>query len=163
MNPWKSCVLAESVGTAPRELVKRIGLELPALRALPFEERWERALAALEEDQRAGLDEATLAQARRRARVLGANVDALYAYEPRPLPLRLLYFRAAERREADPPRPELPWIELARGGCETVITAGNHETMHEAPAVEGMAGELRRRLDLAADSRARKLWQGARR
>ncbi len=158
-----SFVLAESVGTTPRELVKRIGLELSELRTLPFAERWERALAALEEDERDGLDEATLAQARRRARVLGANVDALYAYEPQPLPLRLLYFRAAERREADPARPELPWIELARGGCETVITAGNHETMHEAPAVEGMAGELRRRLDLAADSRARKLWQGARR
>lgn len=72
-------------------------------------------------------------------------------------------FRAAERREGDPTRPELPWIELARGGCETVITADNHETMHEPPAVEEMAGELRRRLDLAADPRARKPWQGARR
>ena len=167
-----SFVLAETVGTAskpitPRELVAAIGLELPELRALPFDERWERALAALAalgSDARAGLDEAdldeaTLRQARRRARVLGANVDALYAYQPQPLPVRLLYFRAAERREGDPPRPELPWIELARGGCETIITAGNHETMHEEPAVETMAMELRRRLDLAADGKFRQLWQ----
>ena len=158
-----SFVLAESVGMAPRELVSAIGLELAELRELPFEERWEHALEAVRKGERSEkLDESGLDEARRRARVLGANVDALYAYQPEPLPLRLLYFRAAERREADPPRPELPWIELARGGCETVITDGNHETMHDDPAVEGMAGELRRRLDLAADSRARKLWQGAR-
>jgi thioesterase domain-containing protein/acyl carrier protein len=125
----------------------RTGLELDsgALAGLPVAERFERALAAVEE---AGLAERLdVGEARRLARVIEANVEALYAYRPVPLDTRVLFFRAAERRTVDPPRPELPWIELGRGGTETVVVPGDHESMHRPPHVAEMAGHLRRRLD----------------
>ena len=58
-----------------------------------------------------------------------------------------MLFRAQERRTADPPRPELAWIELALGGLDFVLAAGNHLTMHEPPHVGGMAAELGRYLE----------------
>jgi amino acid adenylation domain-containing protein len=85
----------------------------------------------------------TLAAARRLVEVLRANVDALFRYAPRAWPGRLLFFRARERRAIDPPRPELPWIELAEAGTEVVLVAGNHETMHEPPHVLRTAERLR--------------------
>ena len=127
---------------------ERTGVELDAgeLTGLPFDERWERALAALRgRGEEAG--DFDPEEARRLARVIDANVAALYAYEPRPLDVRALFFRAAERREVDPPRPELPWIELARGGTETVVVPGGHESMHEPPHVETLARHLAARLE----------------
>jgi thioesterase domain-containing protein len=58
----------------------------------------------------------------------------------------MLYFRAATRRPIDPPRPELPWIELVQGGIEIHLVPGDHETMHEPPNVSAMAGVLRTKL-----------------
>jgi len=83
-----------------------------------------------------------LDEARRLVRVLEANIGALYDYAPRPYPGRLLFFRARERRPADPPRPELPWIELAEEGVEILLVPGNHETMHAPPNVQAVAERL---------------------
>jgi thioesterase domain-containing protein len=96
-----------------------------------------------------------LDEARRHARVLAANVDILYDYRPEPWAGELLFFRAAERRPGDPPRPELPWIELARGGVEVAVVAGDHLTMHQPPHVEAVAARLRRALALRRDPRWR--------
>ncbi|HMB52773.1 MAG TPA: thioesterase domain-containing protein, partial [Thermoanaerobaculia bacterium] len=139
-------------------LGERSGVRLDgaALRDLPFDERWETALGRLREEGTEP-EQFDLAEARRQARVLEANVAALYAYEPAPLPIPLLFFRAVERRSYDPPRPELPWIELARGGCETVIVDGDHESMHEPANVAGMARVLASRLALATDDRVRRV------
>jgi thioesterase domain-containing protein len=90
-----------------------------------------------------GFDEAN---ARRLVRVLQNNVAALYAYRPRPYPGRMLFFRAEERRPIDPLRPEIAWIDLARGGCDVLLVPGNHETMHESPNVQVMAERLRTQL-----------------
>ncbi|HEX3131537.1 MAG TPA: hypothetical protein VH394_29645, partial [Thermoanaerobaculia bacterium] len=90
-----------------------------------------------------GFDEAN---ARRLVRVLQNNVAALYAYRPRPYPGRMLFFRAEERRPIDPPRPEIAWIDLARGGCDVLLVPGNHETMHESPNALVMAERLRTQL-----------------
>src|SRR6202035_2018629 len=78
--------------------------------------------------------------------VLRANIAALYEYQPRTYPGEMLCFRARERRANDRPRPELPWIELAAGGCEVHLVPGNHQTMHEPPHVRCMAERLRRPL-----------------
>jgi acyl transferase domain-containing protein/thioesterase domain-containing protein len=94
---------------------------------------------AAQADPAGGLE---LDEARRLCRVLKANVDALFTYAPRPWSGRMLFFRAEERRPADPPRPELPWIELARGGIEIRLVPGNHETMHVPPHAASMAGRL---------------------
>jgi thioesterase domain-containing protein len=94
---------------------------------------------AAQADPAGGLE---LDEARRLCRVLKANVDALFTYVPRPWSGRMLFFRAEERRPADPPRPELPWIELARGGIEIRLVPGNHETMHVPPHAASMAGRL---------------------
>jgi amino acid adenylation domain-containing protein len=88
-----------------------------------------------------------LTEARRLFRVLRGNVDALYDYVPRPYPGRLLYFRAEQRRAVDPPRPEIPWIELARGGVEILLVPGDHQTMHEPPHVQAVAERLKRSLE----------------
>ena len=84
-----------------------------------------------------------LDEARRLFRVLKGNIAALFDYVPRPYPGRMLFFRAQERRPIDPPRPELPWIELARGGIEIRLVPGDHETMHAPPHVRPVAECLR--------------------
>ncbi|HYQ84678.1 MAG TPA: alpha/beta fold hydrolase, partial [Rubrobacter sp.] len=86
------------------------------------------------------------AQARRLVRVLQANVAALLAYQPRPYPGRMTFFRAEQRRPNDPPRPELAWIDLAQGGCDVLLVPGNHESMHEPPNVSAMAERLKSHL-----------------
>ncbi len=88
-------------------------------------------------------------QARRFVAVLRGNVQALFDYRPRPYGGPMLFFRAATRRPLDPPRPELPWIELAQGGIEIHLVPGDHETMHEPPNVSAMAKVLRVRLRAA--------------
>ena len=103
---------------------------------------------ALAKAQRVGavgpLDRAEL---ERLLRVVGANVAALFDYRPRPYNGRILLFRAADRPAGDARRIELAWIELALGGLDFVLAAGNHVTMHEPPHVEGMAVELARYLE----------------
>jgi thioesterase domain-containing protein len=83
-----------------------------------------------------------LDEARRLFHVLKANVAALFDYTPRPWPGRMLFFRAEARRPGDPLRPELPWIELARGGIEIRLVPGDHESMHAQANVRQMAERL---------------------
>ncbi|HEX9668077.1 MAG TPA: alpha/beta fold hydrolase, partial [Thermoanaerobaculia bacterium] len=85
-------------------------------------------------------------QARRLMGVLRGNVHALFDYRLQPWAGPMVYFRAATRRPIDPPRPELPWIELVQGGIEIHLVPGDHETMHEPPNVSAMAGVLRTKL-----------------
>jgi hypothetical protein len=58
----------------------------------------------------------------------------------------MVFFRAEERRPIDPPRPEIAWIDLARGGCDVLLVTGNHETMHESPNAQIMAERLQAQL-----------------
>ncbi|HWM91854.1 MAG TPA: amino acid adenylation domain-containing protein [Thermoanaerobaculia bacterium] len=101
---------------------------------------------AFEKARQAGHDGLDPAEMARRVRVLAANVDALYTYAPRPHPGSMVYFRAESRRPGDPPRPELPWIELMSGGTEVHVVPGDHMTMHEPPHVRTLAERLRRCL-----------------
>ncbi|MBV8201196.1 MAG: non-ribosomal peptide synthetase, partial [Acidobacteria bacterium] len=121
-------------------LAGRIALTPAELAPLPLDEQ---LAYAIEKGRQAGAGEdLTIAGARRLVDVLKANVGALFGYAPRPYPGRLLYFRARQRRSVDPPRPELPWIELAEAGTEVVLVAGDHETMHAPPQVDRMAERL---------------------
>ncbi|HEX5717709.1 MAG TPA: amino acid adenylation domain-containing protein [Thermoanaerobaculia bacterium] len=120
----------------------RVDLCPNELRELPPEEQ----LALAFEKAKAGGDGLDPAEITRRVKVLTANVDALYTYAPRPHPGPMVYFRAESRRPGDPPRPELPWIELMRGGTEVHVVPGDHMTMHEPPHVHALAERLRRCL-----------------
>jgi acyl transferase domain-containing protein/thioesterase domain-containing protein len=123
----------------------RVPLTPEELRPLSTEEQLAYACEkARQADPAGGLE---LAEARRLSRVLRGNVDALYEYVPRPWPGRLLYFRAEQRRAVDPLRPEIPWIELARGGVEILLVPGDHQTMHEPPHVQAVAERLKRSLE----------------
>ncbi|MEM7482028.1 MAG: amino acid adenylation domain-containing protein [Acidobacteriota bacterium] len=124
----------------------RTGLELDdkVLGDGSLDERFARAAQAVADAGES--DRFDAGEALRLARVLEANVEAMYAYRPEPADLRILFFRAAERRPVDPPRPELPWIELGRLGTETVIVPGDHDSMHHAPHLAVMAHHLLRRL-----------------
>jgi thioesterase domain-containing protein len=97
-------------------------------------------------DREAGGAGFDLEGARRLSAVLRANVGALFAYRPEPREGRLIFFRAREKRPGEPPRPEMPWIELAPGGTEVVLVPGNHATMHDPPGAEVMARYLEPRL-----------------
>jgi amino acid adenylation domain-containing protein len=122
-------------------LAGRVALTPAELAPLPLDQQLE---YAMDKARQAGAgDDLTPAAARRLVEVLKANVAALYRYAPRPYPGRMLFFRARERRPVDPPRPELPWIELAEEGVEVVLVPGNHETMHAPPQVGRMADRLR--------------------
>ena len=120
----------------------RVDLCPNELRELPPEEQ----LALAFEKAEASGDGFDPAEITRRVRVLTANIDALYAYAPRPHPSSMVYYRAESRRPGDPPRPELPWIELMRGGTEVHLVPGDHVTMHEPPHVHVLAERLRRCL-----------------
>ena len=111
------------------------------LRGLGPEEQLAHAVARAEAagGLPAGFD---AAEAGRFFRVLRANVGALFAYEPRTYEGPVLFFRARERRPHDPPRPELPWIDLAAGGIEIHVVPGDHATRHEPPHVQAMAARL---------------------
>jgi amino acid adenylation domain-containing protein len=119
------------------------------LRGLSHEEQLRRGLDAARAapgggaDAIAGFDSG---EALRLLRVLHANIAALYSYQPHPHAGAALFFRAGERPPSEPPHPELPWIELAAGGCEVHVVPGNHFTMHEPPQVSDMARRLLRRL-----------------
>ncbi|HEX6199631.1 MAG TPA: beta-ketoacyl synthase N-terminal-like domain-containing protein, partial [Thermoanaerobaculia bacterium] len=97
-------------------------------------------------DREAGGAGFDLEGARRLSAVLRANVGALFAYRPAPRDGRLIFFRAREKRPGEPPRPEMPWIELAPEGTEVVLVPGNHATMHDPPGAEVMARYLEPRL-----------------
>jgi amino acid adenylation domain-containing protein len=125
----------------------RLDLCPEELRRHAPEEQIELALARVP-----GLD---AAETRRRVRVLAANVDALYDYRPRPHPGAMVYFRAQTRRPGDPPRPELPWIELMEGGTEIHVVPGDHNTMHDPPHVRTLADRLRRSLGRVQDLQPR--------
>ncbi|HYO17028.1 MAG TPA: acyltransferase domain-containing protein, partial [Thermoanaerobaculia bacterium] len=127
-------------------LAGRVELTLEEL--LPLEPE-EQIAYAFEKARRAGALSESFGetQARRLVRILQANVAALLAYEPRPWPGRMTFFRAEERRPDDPPRPELAWIELARGGCDVLLVPGTHESMHEPPHVQVMAERLKSALE----------------
>ncbi|MEA2564046.1 MAG: hypothetical protein QOH06_5550 [Acidobacteriota bacterium] len=78
--------------------------------------------------------------------VIQANVGAMYAYEPRPYTGKVVFFRADDR-SGDPPHPERPWIELARGGTEIYPVPGDHVSLHARPHVAAVAGRLARCLE----------------
>ena len=120
------------------------------LRGLPLAQRLERGLAAARAAGTIAEGGFDLAEGLRLLRVLDANVAALYAYLPHPYRGSALFFRAGERPAGEPAHPELPWIELATGGCEVHVVPGNHFTMHEAPQVREMAARLRPRLAAAS-------------
>src|SRR5260370_32735690 len=92
-------------------LAGRIPLTPAELTPLPLDAQLEYALA---KGRQAGAGEdPTIESARRLGAVLKANVGALFGYAPRPHQGRPPYLRPREPRPIDPPRPELPWIELA--------------------------------------------------
>jgi amino acid adenylation domain-containing protein/FkbM family methyltransferase len=122
-------------------------MDTPCLDQMPARESHADAEAAVARTGQ-GLDEA---EARRRVRVIASNVDALYDYQPRPHPGAMIYFRAQTRRPGDPPRPELPWIELMQGGTEVHVVLGDHNSMHEPPHVRTLAERLRRCLGRVLD------------
>jgi amino acid adenylation domain-containing protein/FkbM family methyltransferase len=130
----------------------RLDLCPDELRKHDPEEQLDLALGRAKEAMPDGLD---AAEVRRRVWVLAANVDALYEYQPRPHPGAMVYFRAQTRRPGDPPRPELPWIELMQGGTEVHVVPGDHNTMHEPPHVRTLADRLRRCLGRVPELRSR--------
>ncbi len=125
----------------------RLPIPIDELRTVADEEQIDYATAVA---SREGTLPATFdaSEVRRHAAVILANMEALYEYTPRPYDGSLLYFRARERRAGDPPRPELPWIELAESGVETIRVQGNHMTMHELPNLSDMAQHLRLAITL---------------
>lgn len=126
-----------------------IELDPTALRAIPDPQ--DRLSYALEKAAKAAGGKSPLSsgQASRYAAVLEANAAALYRYRPEEIPGRIVLLRAQERRTGDPPRPELAWIRLARGGLDFVLVPGNHLTMHQSPHVEVAATCLRQHLESA--------------
>ena len=124
---------------------------LEELRRLPAEERLNHVLGAADRTAEEGRAEGARPavdpdEIRRLYRVSQANVAALYSYEPRPLPVKALFFRARERRPGDAPQPELPWVSLAESGIEIEPVPGDHVSMNYPPNVETLARHLRRRL-----------------
>ncbi|NES97395.1 MAG: hypothetical protein F6K32_19675, partial [Desertifilum sp. SIO1I2] len=64
-------------------------------------------------------------------------------YQPQPYPGRLLFFKAIDRNEINPPYPEKPWIEVSQGGLELHEIPGNHITMNYSPHVQILAEKVR--------------------
>ena len=124
----------------------RLGLSEDDLRSLPSEERLPRALerAAAAGLLPQGMD---LESAASLVELFRVHVQAVLSYRPEPYAGRVTFFRAAERRPADPPHPEVAWIGLAAEGAEVHVVPGNHGTMYLPPHVDALASRLRRCLE----------------
>jgi phthiocerol/phenolphthiocerol synthesis type-I polyketide synthase E len=123
-----------------------LGLTAEDLRRLPPEQRLPRALELAQEAGLIppGLD---LARAASLVELFNVHLRAMLRYRPGEYAGRVAFFRAAERRPADPPHPELGWIDLAGDGIEVHVVPGNHGTMYLPPHVDTLARRLRRCLE----------------
>ena len=81
---------------------------------------------------------------RRSRRRLPTYLDALIRYEPLPYPNQLTLVVNEEWHQKD---PTLGWRDLAHGGLETHILAGNHHIL-KADRVAATAEVLRACLDV---------------
>jgi thioesterase domain-containing protein len=64
-------------------------------------------------------------------------------YVPHPYAGRIVFFRAQEAWEYEPPvRPEHVWLDIASGGIDVYTVPGNHITMNQQPHVQAIAERL---------------------
>jgi amino acid adenylation domain-containing protein len=132
----------------------RLPLSLEELRRRSPEEQLE---VVVREARESGLlpPDLDLAGARRLVNMVRAHFAALFAYQPRPYPGKLVFLRATERQRWDAAYPEREWIELAAGGVEVHLVPGNHVSMHHPPHLTALARTLRASLEglVAAEHR----------
>jgi acyl transferase domain-containing protein len=79
--------------------------------------------------------------------VVKANRTAMLEYVPQPYEGRIVFFRAQEAWEYEPPvRPEHVWLDIASGGIDVYTVPGNHITMNQQPHVQAIAERLEQYL-----------------
>ena len=86
---------------------------------------------------------------------LDAFRGALHGYKPRPYDGAIAVIRARTRGlgQWQPPAPDLGWGALARGGVETHLVKGAHDTILREPRLRALAGVLSELLDRAGAAR----------
>ncbi|MCI5133164.1 MAG: hypothetical protein D3904_17025 [Candidatus Electrothrix sp. EH2] len=77
--------------------------------------------------------------------IFRANMQAMFAYQPRPWEGDLLFFRAMEQDAYNANTPEKAWEPLIRGNSTTYSVPGNHITMNEQPHVKVLAHYLQKK------------------
>jgi len=77
------------------------------------------------------------------------NAQAMWDYQPRVYPGRIIFFRAKEKDAINAKNPESAWIEFAQEGLEVIDVPGNHITMNESPNVKVIAERLKAYFEVA--------------
>ena len=136
-------------GSVAWEMARRLGGRVASLTLVDTfgpGQMPERGAIPLPEDRRSELFGATrpeeVGDLERVRRVIRANVDAMYVYAPPPWEGRLTFVRATLRTPGEPRHPELPWLELARGGVEVHVLPGGHNSLHAPPHVAALAARI---------------------
>ena len=134
-----------------RVLAEELPLSEEELRAMAdLDERLRHVIAVAEREGvlPEGWD---LTTARRVLAVRRAHQRAVYRYQPRPYPGRLILFSAADRPpellEAERRDPTRGWGKLCAGGVEVIRVSGRHNTLVARPHVEILAMELKSCLE----------------
>jgi len=77
------------------------------------------------------------------------NSQAMWNYQPRVYPGKIIFFRALEKDAINAKNPERAWIDLAQEGLEVIDVPGNHFTMNFSPHVQVIAERLRAYFEVA--------------
>ncbi|MEK8015952.1 MAG: hypothetical protein VSS75_003725 [Candidatus Parabeggiatoa sp.] len=91
-----------------------------------------------------------ITQVRHFLQIFKVNGQAMWNYQPRAYPGRIIFFRASEKDAINAKNPERAWIDLAQEGLEVIDVPGNHITMNESPYVQVMAERLRAYIEKTA-------------
>jgi phthiocerol/phenolphthiocerol synthesis type-I polyketide synthase E len=65
--------------------------------------------------------------------IFKVNNQAMWNYQPRIYPGKIIFFRAKEKDTINAKNSERAWIDLAQEGLEVIVVPGNHMTMNEPP------------------------------
>ncbi|HID99164.1 MAG TPA: SDR family NAD(P)-dependent oxidoreductase [Thiotrichaceae bacterium] len=77
------------------------------------------------------------------------NSQAMWNYQPRVYPGKIIFFRALEKDAINAKNPERAWFDFAQEGLEVIDVPGNHITMNESPHVQVVAERLKAYFEVA--------------
>lgn len=125
-------------------------MSLDELRQLEPDEQLRYFLAEQKKMEKQMLPDLDITDVRHFLHIFKVNAQAMWEYQPRVYPGKIIFFRAKEKDAINAKNPERAWIDLAQEGLEVIDVPGNHITMNESPYVQVIADRLRAYFEKAA-------------
>jgi len=124
-------------------------VNLDELRKLEPDEQLHYFLEEQKKMEKQMLPDLDITQVRHFLHIFKVNAQAMWNYQPRVYPGKIIFFRASEKDAINAKNPERAWLDLAQEGLEVIDVPGNHITMNESPHVQVIAERLKAYLEKA--------------